>query len=189
VLYVQLDTNWPDHPKIIEAGLDGRGLHATVLCLAKRLEKDGWVPLALLRREGATDELIERLIGLRLLERDGDRFRPWDWLSRNPSQAAIEAKRAAKAEAGRRGNHARHGHDGAFENCRLCNPKPQVVAPCENPASHPEDGAVASSRIPTQTEPTPALSPGLAAASPPEETMTPDEALTAMRSTFNRKVS
>jgi hypothetical protein len=131
VLYVPLDTNWPDHPKIIRAGIDGAGLHAIVLCLAKRLEADGWVPRILLYRQGATDELIERLVDLDLLEMRGDEVRPDGWLDRNPSQAAISARRASKAEAGKRGNHSKHGHSGTFEECGLCNPKAQVVAGSE----------------------------------------------------------
>lgn len=131
MLYVQLDTNWPDHPKIIRAGLDGAGLHAVVLCLAKRLETDGWVPRPTLYRQGATDELIGRLIDLDLLEDGGDAVRPDGWLDRNPSQEAIDAKRASKSEGGRRGNHRKWKHPGDFESC----PKCQVVAGCDRMGS------------------------------------------------------
>lgn len=123
MLYVQLDTNWPDHPKIIAAGIDGAGLHAVCLCIAKRLNTDGWVARALLYRQGADDELIDRLVGLRLLEDGGDRVRPKGWHDRNPSQAAIEAKREAKRLAARRGNHTRWDHAGEFDACAICNPE------------------------------------------------------------------
>lgn len=128
MLYVQLDTNWPDHPKIIDAGIDGAGLHAIAMCLAKRLESDGWVHRRLLYRQGATDDLIGRLIDLGLFDAEGDRVRPHGWLDRNPSQAAIVASRASKSEAAKRGNHSKWAHSGPFEKCPKCNPDPQVIA-------------------------------------------------------------
>jgi len=152
MLYVQLDTNWPDHHKVIEAGIDGAGAHAIVLCLAKRLEKDGWVRCALLRRYGIDGELLERLVSLELLEADDGQVRPWDWHSRNPSQAAISARRVAKAEAGKRGNHSKHNHAGTFENCRICNPEPQVLAPCDRTVSRALAVDELCDRIPTKGE-------------------------------------
>lgn len=146
MLYVPLDTNWPDHPKIIRAGLEGAGLHAVVLCLAKRLEKDGWVDRTILYRQGATDALIDRLVELDLLEDGDDAVRPDGWLDRNPSQAAIDAERAAKKEAGKRGNHERWQHPGNFETCPRCNPPVQVVAPCDPIGSDP----IADHRTPTK---------------------------------------
>lgn len=103
LLYVPLSTEWADHPKLIRAGLAGRGLHALTLAIAKRLETDGWVDRLLLHREGADDDLIDRLVDLRLLDVDEahpDAVRPHNWHRHNPTQASIEAGRAAKAEAG-----------------------------------------------------------------------------------------
>ena len=141
-LYVPLSTEWADHPKLIRAGLAGRGLHALTLAIAKRLETDGWVDRLLLHREGADDDLIDRLVDLRLLDVDEahpDAARPHNWHRHNPTQASIDAGRAAKAEAGKRGNHTRHKHGGTFEDCTVCHPKPQVVAGCET-------GAIANAR-------------------------------------------
>ena len=139
MLYVQLDTNWPDNHKIIDAGIEGAGLHAIVLCLAKRLETDGWVRRAVLYRQGATDDLIGRLVDLRLLEADEGRVRPWGWLDRNPSQAAIAASRASKREAARRGNHSKWNHGGPFEDC----PKCQVIAGSDRTSSQELSTAIA----------------------------------------------
>lgn len=158
MLYVQLDTNWPDHPKIIRAGLDGAGLHAVVLCLAKRLETDGWVPRPTLHRQGATDELIDRLVGLDLLEDGEGAVRPDGWLDRNPSQAAIDAKRAMRSEGGRRGNHERWKHPGSFEDCEKC----QVIAGSDR-------GRSAGDRLPSpksETEVGTAIAPAIAATPP-----------------------
>jgi len=133
-LYVPLSVEWADNPKLIRAGLAGRGLHALTLAIAKRLETDGWVDRLLLHREGADDELIDRLVDLRLLDVDPaqpDVVRPHNWHRHNPTQGAIDAAREAKAEAARRGNHKRWRHDGPYESCPACHPKPQVVAGCE----------------------------------------------------------
>lgn len=133
-LYVPLSTEWADHPKLIRAGLAGRGLHALTLAIAKRLETDGWVDRLLLHREGADDALIDRLVDLRLFDLDDahpEAVRPHNWHRHNPTQAAIEAGRAAKAEAGKRGNHRRHKHTGPFDDCAICHPDRQVVAGCE----------------------------------------------------------
>lgn len=155
-LFVKLDTNWPDDESVIEVGLDGAGLHAHIMCIAKRTDTDGWVGRRTLARYGATDELIERLATCDpepLLERrDDGAVRSAGWLKANPSKAALAAQRAAKAEAGRRGNHVKHLHPGEYGNCRLCNPVSQVVAGCETPSSHPLAGSDTIASPETETE-------------------------------------
>ncbi len=137
MLYVQLDANWPDNPKVIAAGMAGAGLHATAMCVAKRLDTDGWVARPILHRQGADDALMDRLVSLGLLE-DGPRgVRPHDWLDRNPSQAAIAAKVAAKKRAAKEGNHKRWQHDGSVDDCRICYPEGQVIAGCDLVRSDP----------------------------------------------------
>lgn len=60
MLYVQLDVNWPDHPKIIRAGLGVAGVYAAVLCLAAR--GDGTVDPEDLSERGVHPALIARMI-------------------------------------------------------------------------------------------------------------------------------
>lgn len=153
-LFVQLDANYPDHPKLIAAGLDGAGLHAFAMCTAKRLESDGWVHRALLHRMGATDDLIAKLVKLRLFEVREDEVRPWGWLDRNPSQGAIDAIRATKADAAKAGNHKRWGHKGSVDKCVKCNPSVQVVAGCDSDRSQAEShcGPLGSPYTETETE-------------------------------------
>lgn len=131
-LFVKLDTNWPDDESVIEVGLDGAGLHAFIMCIAKRTETDGWVGRRILTRYGATDELIDRLatcVPSPLVETRSDgAVRSVGWLKANPSQEALEANRQAKADAGRLGNHVRYKHHGEFEVCPICNKNGQVVA-------------------------------------------------------------
>ncbi len=135
MLYVQLDANWPDNEKVMDAGWEGAGVHAGIMCLAKRLNSDGWVPLKMARRYLMPEAAITLLVELALLDidDDGERVRPHDWHERNPSKAAIAAKREAKVRAGKAGNHQRHGHFGEVETCRICYPEPEgnpsVLAP------------------------------------------------------------
>lgn len=168
-LFVQLDVNYPENHKIIEAGLDGTGLHAMALCVARRMEGDGWLSRAVLRRLGASDGLIDRLVDLRLFEvGEGGLLRPWGWLDRNPSQGAIAAMVATKRDSAKAGNHKRWGHDGSVSDCPTCNPSAQVVAECDSDGSHPEsqcdplgspESESESEKTHTVTEPVPKLTP------------------------------
>lgn len=176
-LFVPLDANWPDHSKMLRAGLDGAGLHATALCLAKRQETDGWIDRLLLLRYGASDDLIQRLIDLALLDVDGDLLRPHGWHDRNPSQGAIDATRAAKIEAARLGNHNRWNHPGALGDCPKCAPMPTsshgAIAPeshrnalgvgCDRPEPEPE------SLPKPEPEPPPTAAGGGSAAQPTDQ--------------------
>lgn len=64
--HVQLDTNWPDSPKIIDAGFDGAGLHVAVMALYARKRKG--VERSELIRRGASEALVNRLLDLCLIE-------------------------------------------------------------------------------------------------------------------------
>jgi hypothetical protein len=170
MLYVQLDTNWPDHPKIIRAGLDGAGLHAIVLCLAKRLEANGWVPRPILYRQGVTDALIDRLVDLDLLEAGDDAVRPDGWLDRNPSQAAIDATRASKSDAARRGNHNRWHKDTNYETCAKC----QVIAGSDRTVIAPDRSPTSRGRGRAESEVPAAIADAIHAA-PPTTKLPPEQ--------------
>lgn len=143
MLYVQLDANWPDHPAVMVAGLEAAGLHAIAMCLAKRLNMDGWVTRPHLHRHKASDELIDQLVGLGLLDAAGDRVRPAGWHERNPTKAAIAAKAAAKKRSAKEGNHKRWEHAGPVDDCAICYPEAQVIAGSDTGAMAPTDtGAI-----------------------------------------------
>lgn len=115
-MYVQLDVEWPGNRKRIRAGLEASAVHAICLCLAKRSSRDGWVARDELGLYGATDDHLDRLLALELLDADGEWVRPHDWLEVNLSSQRIRAEKSDKARAA---NHARW-HDGPFESCLKC---------------------------------------------------------------------
>lgn len=97
-LYVQLDVNFPDDEKVIAVGLDGAGLYAMSLCVAKRLMSDGRLTRVHLRRLGAPDDLVDRLIAGGLFVPDGDdAVIVAAWLAHNDSVSRIEERRASDA--------------------------------------------------------------------------------------------
>ena len=83
-LFVRLEVDWVDNPKLIAAGMDGRGCHAVACCLAKRLETDGWVHRDVLVDHGANRALVDRLIALEVFDVDGYLVRPEGWDSSRP---------------------------------------------------------------------------------------------------------
>jgi hypothetical protein len=176
MLFVPLDVNWPDNPKIIDAGLDGAGLHATALCLSKRLGTDGVLHRAHLERYGATPELIDRLLEIGLFDPvDNRRISVHKWLEYNASSADLEAV----SEAGRRGNHKRWRHRGSFEACKICNSEtPRSIAsssPPDSPPDRPPDSPPDRERSESEDRDTSSSrarnsrGPG-----PPEQQLTPD---------------
>lgn len=144
MLYVPLDVNWVDHPKVMEVGLEGAGLHAMAMCIAKRMETDGVLHRTHLLRVGATHELIDQLIEVGLLDAlDDRRIAIHGWLDRNRSQeeianrrSATDAIRTAKSASGKEGNHRRWEHPGPVEECPVCNPPDGRT---DGPESDPTD--------------------------------------------------
>lgn len=126
-MYVPLDVNFPDDDKVIEVGLNGAGLYAMSLCLAKRLLSDGVLSRPQLRRLGGSDDLIDHLVtaGLYADHANGC-VRICAWLSHNRSAEDIESASLGKPAA-----HVRwHVNRGVVsEDCELCQAtKPHVDA-------------------------------------------------------------
>lgn len=146
-MYVQLDVDWPENPKRIRAGLECSAVHALSLCLAKRSKHDGWVDRVTLSLYEVTDDHIDHLVALGLLDKDGERIRPHDWLEVNLSSERIRAEKADKA---RLANHARW-HEGPYEACGKCRAlaEPETENPCSSEAD--PDGVVTESDR-TETE-------------------------------------
>lgn len=96
-LYVKLDSNFPDDEKIEDVGLEGAGLYAMALCVAKRLNEDGRIRRSKLRRLGASDDLIDECVAVGLFTEDGDSVFIAAWLGHNESAEDIATRRAEDA--------------------------------------------------------------------------------------------
>lgn len=108
-LYVPLDVNYRDDPKIIGAGPDAELVYLRSLVLAKRLtDRDGHIHRAhllglcgdfdnIIHGEDVPDDIAKALIDAGLWVEDGDGWRITAWLKHNPSAAEIEESRGAEA--------------------------------------------------------------------------------------------
>jgi len=101
-MYVPLDVNFPDDPKIMDAPLPVVAIYVMALCVAKRLPTDGVLTEGHLRRLGADDDIISALYASDLVRPDVS-GRPGHvqitaWLVHNESQAEIAAKRQTDAQ-------------------------------------------------------------------------------------------
>jgi hypothetical protein len=108
--------------KILELTPLARLEYLEILCIAKRIESDGKVTLAQVRREQPDVEdhpgLLRELVKHELLVQEDDRtYLICAWLKWNKSAAELDQLRAKKAEAGRDGGRksgetrARHAAD------------------------------------------------------------------------------
>lgn len=138
-MYVPLDVNFPDDPRIEEVGLAAAGLYAQACCVAKRLGSEGALTkrqLLKLATDGEHDpeDLILRLLMVDLLVRqDG----PEEYLIR----AWKNHNRTFDENQGNRLNHIRwHEKKGRTDpGCRWC-AKPQVTPGASGTESGAESG-------------------------------------------------
>jgi hypothetical protein len=96
-LYVPLDVNAPDDPKILAAGDRAELVFYRALCLAKRLSSDGFIAAAQLTRQlgGVTDD-AGRLVAVGLWAEVDGGWQIVSFLKRNPSAAALAERREAQ---------------------------------------------------------------------------------------------
>jgi hypothetical protein len=99
-LYVPLDVGFADDDRIDEVGLEGAGLYALSLAVAKRAMTDGHLSRRKLHKLGGTDDLIDRMIDVGLYVSDGrpnGLLRIAAWLDHNDPVSTIEERRARDA--------------------------------------------------------------------------------------------
>jgi hypothetical protein len=121
-LFVPLDVNYPDNPRIIASGEKAEVLYVRGLCLAKRTMKDGFIDARQLSRVGLTgvEKRAETLCDHGLWKKVKGGFKIVGWSGRNPSAKEIATKVEAKREAGILGNHTRWHKEKSDRNCPHC---------------------------------------------------------------------
>jgi hypothetical protein len=98
--WVKLDDQFPDHPKVVAAGVQAAWLFVASLCYCNRFLTDGTVPVAMIPRlteQSNTAKLAARLVDVGLWELEGDNYTIPDFLDYQPSRAKVtEDRRQAK---------------------------------------------------------------------------------------------
>ena len=90
--WTKLDDGFYDNPKILGVGNEAAGVYARLLSYCGRHETDWAIPAEVARFVGRAKALT-RLVDAGLVERLDNGLRIPDYLTFNPSHAALEAKR------------------------------------------------------------------------------------------------
>jgi hypothetical protein len=122
--WTRFDDSFPDHPKVIAVGPEGKALQVTAACYSSKYLTDGELPgqvarhLASTCTVGATtvDELIDRMVEHGLWETTGAGYAIHDYLAYNPARSKVLAERAAKSAGGKRGADTRWGASDGLSN-------------------------------------------------------------------------
>ena len=102
--WAKVDDTLHSHPKAMQAGLPALGLHLLAMSYSAGYLTDGFVPDGWVEREqGRTKGLPDRLVEAGMWHRIEGGYIIHDWLDYNPSKAEVNARREARAEAGRKG--------------------------------------------------------------------------------------
>jgi hypothetical protein len=98
--WAKLDDQFPDHPKVVQAGPAAAWLHVCAICYASRYLTDGFVPVGQVRKLADvpdSDALAAKLVQVGLWEAADGGFRVHDYLKYNPSRAQVMAERERNA--------------------------------------------------------------------------------------------
>lgn len=104
--WVKLDDQFPDHPKVVQAGPRAAWLYVCGLAYCARYLTDGLIPKAQVGRLAAFQDcvvLAATLAHVGLWIEVGDSYRIHDWLDYNPTREQVKATREARAKAGQIG--------------------------------------------------------------------------------------
>lgn len=129
-LFIKLDCDYWDHPKVVQAGVMAGVLYLRMSAYCMQHTTDGFVPAAQLPRFAlpATARLTAALADVGMIEAaDGGWTLP-GYVERYPSSAELEQRRQASVENGRKGGRPRNpaktpGVSSQVPN-RLCDTKP-----------------------------------------------------------------
>lgn len=91
------DAFW-SHPKTLRAGNEAVGAFVRLVCYCSQYLTDGTVDADTALSIAGRPKVLDKLVSVGLLERDGDSFLVHDYLSHHPSRAQVEAQREAKTQ-------------------------------------------------------------------------------------------
>lgn len=108
-LHIQLDVDYSDNPRIIQAGEAGELLYIRANCLAKKLLSDGYIDDVHISRFLLSDveARVAQLCAVGLWKRSKTGYQIVGWLQRNDSAKQVRElseKRRIAAKARRNGN-------------------------------------------------------------------------------------
>ena len=104
--WLKIDDQFPDHPKVVEAGPLASWLHVCGMAYCARYLTDGFIPGGQVKKLADVDDapgLAEKLLKAGLWDRVDSGFQVHDYLKYNPSAEQVKATRKARAESGRIG--------------------------------------------------------------------------------------
>ncbi len=134
MIYVQVDVDFPSHPRALRAGPLGRDLWYWGLCYVRKYLTDGEVPAAALATypEPGAEEIAERLVRLGLWERTDDGFRVCRYAEKgNQTKEAVATAVEKKRDS--------------QDKWRAAHPQGASGHPVENRPSHMDVGKTVNS--------------------------------------------
>lgn len=132
--WVRLDEQFPDHPKVVQAGPLAGWLHVCGLAYCNRLLTDGFVPAGQVPKLADFDgiwtepdgaavqicidpfDLVKQLEAAGMWKRVTNGYLIHDYNDYQPTKATVMAERKAKADAGRKGGLASAARRGDHTN-------------------------------------------------------------------------
>lgn len=99
--WVKLDDQFPDHPKVVQAGPLAAWLYVCGLAYCARYLTDGFIPAAQVRKLADVDDvtpLVTALVAVGLWRECEGGYEVHDYLDYNPPAAKVRAERAANAK-------------------------------------------------------------------------------------------
>ena len=143
--WLKIDDQFPDHPKVVEAGPLASWLHVCGMAYCARYLTDGFIPGGQIRKLADVDnasDLAAKLVQAGLWETVDGGFVVHDYLDYNPSAEEVKAKRRAGAkrqEEWRNKQRAENGHyvSNAVTDTLQTLPVTPIPSPSPSPSPSP----------------------------------------------------
>ncbi len=105
--WLRVDDGFSDHPKVVGLSLCARGLWITGLVYAGRYLTNGFIPSAIIKREGEAGAIAcAELCNAGLWDTIDNGFCIHHYLDYNPSKSEVSMRRDSRSKAGKRGGEA-----------------------------------------------------------------------------------